>query len=325
LAKPPPPGAEAAPAAASQRLLAVVGPTATGKTALGVSLAEQLGAAELLNADSRQVLRGLRVGTNAPSAQDLRGVPCHLLELVDPGRPFSVADWLAAARTCLDELAARAVLPIVVGGTGLYVRALLDGFDLSGDAPDPERRARLNATAATPEGVARLAAELQRRDPQGAAVIDLRNPRRVVRALELVAAHGSVSAGRRRQAQPVKATLIGLDAEPALHRRWIEERARGMLRSGLVAETEAALRRGVPRAGLEASGIGYAEALAILEGRMGEKEAVAEIARRTRRYARAQRTWFRADSRVQWLRRESESDFDSLAARVREIAGSAAP
>jgi tRNA dimethylallyltransferase len=309
---------------ASTPLVAVVGPTATGKTALATTLAERLGGAELLNADSRQALRGLRVGTNAPSAAELRGIACHLLELYEPGEPFSVADWVAAARICLADLDARAIQPILVGGTGLYVRALLDGFELSGGAPDPERRAELTMSAATPEGLARLAAELRRRDPDGAAAIDLRNPRRVVRAVELVRRSGSLAAGRRRAAQGLSAAVIGLDAEAALHRRWIEERARAMLRRGLVAEVEAALRRGVSRTALEAAGIGYREALAVIAGTMGEEEAVAEIARRTRRYARAQRTWFRADSRVHWLRREHDGDLQLIAeAAVAFLAGAA--
>ncbi|MGA8014432.1 MAG: isopentenyl transferase family protein, partial [Candidatus Dormiibacterota bacterium] len=133
-------------------MVAVVGPTATGKTALAVLLALRLGGAELVNADSRQVLRGLRIGTNSPTPDDLRGVPCHLLGITDPGRPFSVADWLAAARSCLADLANRSVRPILVGGTGLYVRALMDGWQLSGDPPDPDRRAWLSRGASTPEG-----------------------------------------------------------------------------------------------------------------------------------------------------------------------------
>ena len=111
--------------------------------------------------NSRQVLRGLRVGTNAPVAEELAGVPCHLLGIVDPGAGFSVADWLSAALVCLADLDRRGVRPIVVGGTGLYVRALLDGLDLDGGAPDPARRAALNARAASPEGLAALAAELR--------------------------------------------------------------------------------------------------------------------------------------------------------------------
>jgi tRNA dimethylallyltransferase len=292
-------------------LLAVVGPTATGKTDLAVRLALRLGRAELLNADSRQVLRGLRVGTNAPGPADLGDVPCHLLGITDPGQPFSVADWLAAAKSCLAALDLRRVRPIVVGGTGLYVRALLDGLDLDGAPPDPVRRAALNARAGSPEGLAGLADELRRQDPEGAAGIDLRNPRRVVRALEIVGARGSL-AGRPRGATPRPSIRIGLDAPADLHGDWIAERARGMIAGGLLEETAAALARGVPPEALDGSGIGYREALAVLAGRISGADATTEIARRTARYAKAQRTWFRADPNVVWLHRERGDGVDEM-------------
>lgn len=300
-------------------VVAVVGPTATGKTALAVLLARAIGSAELVNADSRQVLRGLHVGTNRPGPEDLEGVPCHLLGITDPGAPFSVADWLAAARACLASLDLRGMRPIVVGGTGLYVRALLDGLELDGAPPDPGRRATLNARAASPEGLAALAGELRRRDPEGAAGIDLRNPRRVVRATEIVEACGSL-AGRGRTGATRPSVRIGLDAAPDLHRGWIAERARAMLAGGLLEETAAALARGVPPEALGASGIGYREALAVLDGRLSETAAAAEIVRRTARYAKAQRTWFRADRSVVWLHRERGDDLDELVTRAVALA-----
>ena len=300
-------------------VVAVVGPTATGKTALAVLLARAIGSAELVNADSRQVLRGLHVGTNRPGPEDLEGVPCHLLGITDPGAPFSVADWLAAARACLASLDLRGMRPIVVGGTGLYVRALLDGLELDGAPPDPARRATLNASAASPEGLVALAGELRRRDPEGAAGIDLRNPRRVVRATEIVEACGSLAArGRTGATRP--SVRIGLDAAPDLHRGWIAERARAMLAGGLLEETAAALARGVPPEALGASGIGYREALAVLDGRLSETAAAAEIVRRTARYAKAQRTWFRADRSVVWLHRERGDDLDELVTRAVALA-----
>ena len=300
-------------------VVAVVGPTATGKTALAVLLARAIGSAELVNADSRQVLRGLHVGTNRPGPEDLEGVPCHLLGITDPGAPFSVADWLTAARACLASLDLRGMRPIVVGGTGLYVRALLDGLELDGAPPDPARRATLNASAASPEGLVALAGELRRRDPEGAAGIDLRNPRRVVRATEIVEACGSLAArGRTGATRP--SVRIGLDAAPDLHRGWIAERARAMLAGGLLEETAAALARGVPPEALGASGIGYREALAVLDGRLSETAAAAEIVRRTARYAKAQRTWFRADRSVVWLHRERGDDLDELVTRAVALA-----
>ncbi len=296
-------------------VVAVVGPTATGKTALAVLLALRLGRAELVNADSRQVLRGLRIGTNTPTPDDLSGVPCHLLGITDPGKPFSVADWLGAARSCLAGLEQRSLRPVVVGGTGLYVRALMDGWELSGDPPDPGRRAWLSTAAATPEGLAELAEELRRRDPRGAAELDLRNPRRVVRALELVEKHGSLAA--RPAAGPSRAGIwIGVEAERGLHRAWIEERARAMVEGDLTAETREARERGVPARALEASGIGYKEALGMLDGRLTKSEAITEIVRRTVRYAKAQRTWFRAEPRVIWLCRESDHDLEDVADRA---------
>jgi tRNA dimethylallyltransferase len=291
-------------------VVAVVGPTATGKTALAVLLARAIGSAELVNADSRQVLRGLHVGTNRPGPEDLEGVPCHLLGITDPG---------AAARACLASLDLRGMRPIVVGGTGLYVRALLDGLELDGAPPDPARRATLNASAASPEGLVALAGELRRRDPEGAAGIDLRNPRRVVRATEIVEACGSL-AGRGRTGATRPSVRIGLDAAPDLHRGWIAERARAMLAGGLLEETAAALARGVPPEALGASGIGYREALAVLDGRLSETAAAAEIVRRTARYAKAQRTWFRADRSVVWLHRERGDDLDELVTRAVALA-----
>jgi tRNA dimethylallyltransferase len=300
-------------------VVAVVGPTATGKTALAVLLARAIGSAELVNADSRQVLRGLHVGTNRPGPEDLEGVPCHLLGITDPGAPFSVADWLTAARACLASLDLRGMRPIVVGGTGLYVRALLDGLELDGAPPDPGRRATLNARAASPEGLAALAGELRRRDPEGTAGIDLRNPRRVVRATEIVEACGSLAArGRTGATRP--SVRIGLDAAPDLHRGWIAERARAMLAGGLLEETAAALASGVPPEALGASGIGYREALAVLDGRLSETAAAAEIVRRTARYAKAQRTWFRADRSVVWLHQERGDDLDELVTRAVALA-----
>ncbi len=300
-------------------LVAVVGPTATGKTALAVRMARILGGAELVNADSRQVLRGLRIGTNTPGPDDLGGVACHLLGITDPGAPFSVADWLAVARTCLVDLDSRRARPILVGGTGLYVRALLDGLDLDGAPPDAVHREALNARAGSPEGLAELADELRRRDPEGAAGIDLRNPRRVVRALEIVEAHGSLAGGRGRGA-PRPSIRIGLDAATELHRDWIAQRARGMMAGGLLEETAAALARGVSPTALDGSGIGYREALAVLDGKLSGAQAIAEITRRTARYAKAQRTWFRADRSVVWLRRERGDDLDDLVTRAADLA-----
>lgn len=296
-------------------IIAVVGPTAVGKTPLAVALARRLGDAELVNADSRQVIRGLRVATCTPGAGDLAGVPCHLLDLRDPGEPFTVADYAAAAAPVLDALAARGSTAIVVGGTGLYLAAALDGLALPGGPPDPEARRERDAMAATPAGLATLVAELRRRDPQGVSTIDLRNPRRVVRALELVESLGSLAAARRRRpARP--AVWLALDAPRPLHARLIEARARAIFESGaLTAEVDCALSGGVSPAALDAAGIGYREALALRDGRIDVDQAIAETARRTARYAKAQRTWFRRDPRLRWHER-GDAPVESLVDEV---------
>jgi tRNA dimethylallyltransferase len=284
-------------------ILVVVGPTCSGKTALAVAVAQALTPAELLNADSRQVRRGLRVGTCAPSPSELKGVRCNLLDLSDPGEPFSVADWLTAARLCLDRLDRSGARPVVAGGTGLYVTALVDGFDLARVPPDPARRADRSELAATAEGLAALAAELLSRDPEGAAAIDQRNPRRVIRALEILDAKGGSLRDAQQRALPREAVMVGLDVARPVHTRWIEHRIAAMFDSGgIQQEVRWLLGRGLDRQAIVGCGIGYGEALDLIEGHIGIEAAMQATMRRTLRYARAQRTWFRRDARLVWFR-----------------------
>ena len=288
-------------------LLAIVGPTATGKTPLAVAVAERLDQpAELLNADSRQVIRGLHVATCAPTPDELHGIVCHLLALHEPGEPFSVADWVAAARRTVADLDTRDTMPIVVGGTGLYVSALVDGLDLARAPAESARRAERGAIAAKPGGLARLAAELTERDPDAATSIDLRNPRRVIRALEILDAHGPPLHRARGRGEAMPATLIGLDAPRDLHDALIARRSRAMFETGvLLDEVHSALGRGVSRDALYTAGIGYREAFAVIDGQVTPDQAADLVAQRTRRYAKAQRTWFRKDPRIRWLERDA--------------------
>ena len=285
----------------SPRLLVIVGPTCTGKTAVAVAAALRLRNAELLSADSRQVRRHLHVGTCKPTEAELRGVPCHLLDLCDPGEAFTVADWLRAARHTMSDVEGRGGTPIVVGGTGLYVSALIDGFDLASTPPDHERRAAREA-AVESGGVETLAAELRTRDPEAAATIDTRNPRRLIRALEILDA-GAASLRTSRSARSLDVTLIGLDAPPDVHTGWVQQRVDAMFAGGrLIEETRHALDAGIAADALTASGIGYAEAVAVVDGTLSEADAIAATVRRTVRYARAQRSYWRRDARVRWLR-----------------------
>jgi tRNA dimethylallyltransferase len=299
-----------------RRPLALAGPTATGKTVLAVELAGRIGA-ELVNADSRQVSRRLRVGTATPSATELRGVRCHLLDLCEPGAPFTVADWLERARAALAALRARGMPVILVGGTGQYLRALREGWGFGGAHPDEATRAQLTAQASAPGGLERLAAELHDRDPQGSASVDLANPRRVIRALELLRSGAVSLAEARRTAGGVEVDVVSLDAERPVHAEALEARMDAMFATGaMVAEVADELRRGTTTAALQRAGIGYAEALAVLDGSSSVSVARATTLQRTRRYVKAQRTWFRHEPCVLRLERRADTSTAALADAV---------
>lgn len=279
-------------------VVGVVGPTASGKTALAIELAERL-RGELVSADSRQVFIGCDIGTNKPPAAELRGLPCHLIDVVEPGRPFTVADYRNLAIPVVEAIAQRGRLPVLQGGTGLYVRAVLDGWNLAEVAADWPLRARLQARLAE-EGREALEAELRRLDPVAADRAQ-RNPRRLIRALEIHALTGVPASARRRAAPPPwRVLVLGLDVPlPALDER-IERRVDRMLADGLLDEVRR-LRDRHPGAGLAGLGHGYREMGAVLDGTMTLAQARTSTIRQVRQYARRQLTWFRADPRVQWI------------------------
>jgi tRNA dimethylallyltransferase len=280
-------------------LAALVGPTATGKTELSVALAGRL-PVEILVADSRQVYRGMDVGTAKPDAAAQAAVPHHLLNLVEPDAPFTVADWVERARRLVPEIWARGRLPLLVGGTGLYVSALVDGHDLASQPWSPEVRRELAAELEA-EGLPALAARLSARDPAAAARTDLRNPRRVLRALERSIAGGEASPPPASHPWPGRVALLGLGRpRPVLDGR-IGQRSAAMFAGGLLDEVRALSARGYGPELPALSGHGYREALAVLAGEMSTDEAIAVTARHTRQYAKRQMTWFRRDRRIVWL------------------------
>jgi tRNA dimethylallyltransferase len=280
-------------------IAAIVGPTGSGKTDLALALARRL-PIEILVADSRQVYRGMDIGTAKPDAAAQAKVPHHLIDLIDVGEPFSVADWASRARRLIPEVAGRGRLPLLVGGSGLYLAALLDGYRLE-SAPPPGDRARLAAELAT-VGVGALAERLQQVDPQAARRIDLRNPRRVTRALERSAAIGG-GAAPTPDAMPWAGplALIGISRPREVLNRRIDERARWLFDNGLVDEVRGLLAAGHDPGRAPLTGHGYGEAARLLAGAWSADEAVAVTARRTRQYAKRQTTWFRRDPRIVWL------------------------
>ena len=241
------------------------------------------------------------VGTAKADAPAQRRVPHHLLDVVDPSEPFTVARWADLARALVPEIAARNALPLVVGGTGLYMTALLDGFDFAGQPWSPEVRQRLTDELEV-EGVGVLAERLRGLDPVSAARTDLRNPRRVLRALERAELVGNRSAATVRAAPyPGPVALLGLRRPLAVLDRRIGERADAMFRGGLLDETRALLERGLDPASPALSGHGYAEAARHLAGEWSVEAAIEATARRIRRYARRQMSWFRRDPRIAWF------------------------
>jgi tRNA dimethylallyltransferase len=279
--------------------LAVVGPTAAGKSELGVALARAVGG-EVVNADSMQLYRGMDIGTAKLTDAERRGVPHHVLDIWPVTAPASVAEYQRLARGAVDDLLRSGRTPVLVGGSGLYVRAVLDDLDFPGT--DPAVRARLESELAA-EGTAAMHGRLRERDPAAAQAILPGNGRRIVRALEVIELTGRPFTA----ALPTYGTgaydnvQIGVDPPlPELDRR-IEARVHRMFADGLVEEVRALVRCGL-RQGITASrALGYAQVLRLLDGSLTEEQARAETVRATRRFARRQRSWFRRDPRVRWV------------------------
>jgi tRNA dimethylallyltransferase len=291
--------AHPSPSASPSPIAAVVGPTASGKSDLALALARVLDA-EILVADSRQVYRGMDVGTAKPDAAARRSVPHHLLDLVDPDEAFTVAQWVAEARRRVPEVAERGRLPLLVGGSGLYVSSLVDGHEYAEQAWSPEVRRQLAERLAA-DGLEPLASELVALDPAAAAGIDLANPRRVLRALERALAGGG-GAVPRSTPWPGRVALIGLSRPRAVLHRRIEARARWMFEAGgLLEEVRGLLDAGYGPQLRPMTGHGYREAARVVGGEWSVEQAIEVTVRRTRQYAKRQLTWFRPESRLIWM------------------------
>lgn len=279
-------------------VVAFVGPTATGKTALAVALAHRLGG-EVVNADSMQLYRGMDVGTAKPTAAERDGVPHHLMDLWHVREPASVAEYRQRARAEVDRLRAAGTVPLLVGGSGLYVRAVLDELDFPGT--DPVVRTRLEAELAD-VGPAALHARLTRVDPAAAAVILPSNGRRLVRALEVGEISGRPFAASMPAPRPhYPAVTIGLDRAPAELDERVARRVERMWAAGLVAEVEALAADGLREGPTASRALGYAQVLRQLDGELTADAAREETVRTTRRFVRRQRSWFRRDTATTWL------------------------
>lgn len=277
----------------------IVGPTGIGKSQVAFDLARELGG-EIIVADSRQVYERLDIATNKPSPAMRREVRYHMIDFVDPAASFNAAQYVEGARFAIADVAARARIPIVEGGTMLYVDALCDGFSLTGIPPDPVLRSQLQGL-----GIEQLRERLLALDSDPG--VDLQNPVRVVRALEVLQAAGApLRRLRTRTPPPFQPLRIGLAAELSVLDRRLDERSRIQVERGLVDETQAALDAGVPPSAAVLTGIGYAEALAHIRGELTADELPLAMAQSNRRYARRQLRWWRHDERVRWFEIEPD-------------------
>jgi tRNA dimethylallyltransferase len=282
-------------------LVAIVGATATGKTALAVELAPFF-QAEVISADSRQVYRGMDIGTAKPTPEQRAQVPHHLINVVDPtDRSFSVAVWRRMAEVALADSVRRGKQPWLVGGTGLYIKALVDGLALPPVPPDPALRAHLEAVHRR-EGTAALWERLRALDPVAAATIDRHNPRRLIRALEVCLLSGRpVSEQRGRQPPSYPVLEIGLHLERAALYARIDARVEEIFATGLVREVERLLAAGCTQDLPSMQSPGYREVARYLAGEITLAEAKALTKQSTRQLAKRQLTWFRKDQRIQWI------------------------
>jgi tRNA dimethylallyltransferase len=278
-------------AAPETPVVAIVGPTAAGKTALSLALARRLGA-EIVSADSRQVYRGMDIGTAKPTAAERAAAPHHLIDVVDPDEEFSLATYQDMATQAIAAIAARGRLPLVVGGTGQYLAALLQGWQLPRVAPDPELRARLEREAAQ-QGAVALHDRLARVDPEAAASILPSNVRRVIRALEVFELTGRpISEQRAMRAPPYRTATIWLTlAAERLYAR-IDVRVDAMVAAGLVEEVRGLVARGFGWELPAMSGLGYREFRPYLAGEAALAEAVQRLKYDTHAFARRQKSWF---------------------------------
>jgi tRNA dimethylallyltransferase len=291
------------------RVVFLVGPTGAGKSVLAAALAQRL-QGEIISADSRLLYRGFDIGTDKPAPAARAEVPHHLIDVTNPECPWSLAEFQSAALECIQQIHTRGRLPLCVGGTGQYVRALLEGWEIPPAAPGTEWRAKLEERVAR-EGAAVLYAELQQADPAAAERIDPRNVRRVIRALEVLQSTGKpFSTLRRRGSVGFRPLVIGLSLpRPELYAR-VDARIDAMLAAGWVEEVRGLLARGFSPALPAFSALGYSQIVRHVQGGLSLEECVVEIRRATRRLIRHQANWFRpTDPDIHWL----EAGVDSAA------------
>ena len=306
----------------SAEVVCVVGPTACGKTKMGVLLAKELDG-EVVSCDSMQIYRGMTIGTAAPTREEMEGVPHHMIAVADPRENYSVARYAREAGQCVDDILARGKRPIIVGGTGLYLDALLAGREYASGQAGGAVRAQLERRAAQ-EGIAPLLDELRAVDPESAQRLNPNDQKRIIRALEVWRETGKTitqhNLDSRRVPPRYDAVYLGFAFEDRQDMRdRIDARVEQMVEQGLLDEVRALLKRGVPRGSTALQAIGYKECLSFLDGQSTEEEALELIKLRSRQYAKRQLTWLRRNQDIHWFYWKKTRDFQAALAFSTEI------
>ena len=304
------------------QIVCVVGPTASGKTKMGVAIAKRFGG-EVVSVDSMQIYRGMTVGTAAPTAAEMEGIPHHMIAVADPSESWSVARFVDAADACIQDILRRGKLPVLVGGTGLYLDALVRGNSFAEGQAGTEVRLALQKRMAE-EGAAVLLEELRAIDPDAAEKLHLKDEKRILRALEVWQETGKTITQHNLETQALppryEAAYIGLDFEKRDDlRARIDRRVDIMVQQGLLQEVRDLLSSGIPRTATALQAIGYKQFLAVEEGLASVDEAVEEVKLRSRQYAKRQLTWLRRNEAIHWIRWEKVPDFQSALQKVTEI------
>jgi tRNA dimethylallyltransferase len=299
-----------------QPVLVVVGPTASGKTRLSLSIAK-IGDGEIVSADSRQIYRYLEIGTAKPSKNEMEGIPHHCIDIINPDESFSAGAYGKYARHIVSEIHARRHLPIVVGGSGLYIRALVDGIFWE-ECKDPELREKLKEEAEK-KGLNILYQRLCKVDPEAAEKIHTNDKKRIIRALEVYEITGQpISRMQKEKTQPADFSthFWGLRWPREVLYQRINKRVDTMLEKGLVEEVKQLQSQGLGPALNALDSVGYKEIFAFLQGECSYGEAIEQIKRNTRRFAKKQLVWFRGDRRIRWIDMEAPVDWRGIARQI---------
>ena len=288
------------------QIIVIVGPTASGKTQLAIKLAKKYNG-EIVSADSRQVYRGMDIGTAKPSPEERRQIPNHLIDIKNPDEEYTLAEYKKDCLAVIKKILNKGKLPILVGGTGLYVSAVVDNWEIPEVKPNTELRAKLEKELKE-KGVRNLYEKLIKLDPEAAYIVDPRNPRRIIRALEIISGSGKLFSEQRKKGKKFfNALKIGLNPPKEELKKRINKRVDEMIKKGLVEEVRGLVQKyGADTPAFDA--IGYREIIDCLKNKISLQDAAALMKKNTWTYAKRQMTWFRKDKEIKWINNQKEAE-----------------